>query len=180
MVSFSALSTGRLYPPRYIPSTPSSQKLSRLQVPSTAGRIMSIKNSNDTFGNRIRHLPSCSVDHNQLCYHYVSINHSFMSTELNVYKINTLSTTHTKLRQFLLRYNFSCVQNQTRLYLHLTGCKLSVGRARRRLWGRDNATPQHLTLPSVALLAASSLSTNCTSQCIMFRNTSCPLRNLMV
>lgn len=141
---------------------------------------MLIKYSKYAIGNRTHHLPSCSVSLNQLRFHYVSINHSFISTDLNVFKISNLSTTNTKLRQFLLRYNFSCVQGQMRRYLHLTGCKLTVGRVRRRLQGRDNATSRHLTLPSVALLTASSPSTNYTSQCIMFRNTSCPLRNLMV
>jgi hypothetical protein len=35
--------------------------LSRPQNHSAAGRIMSMKNSNDTFGNRARDLPTCSA-----------------------------------------------------------------------------------------------------------------------
>jgi hypothetical protein len=35
--------------------------LSEHQAPSAAGRIMSMKNSNDTTGNRTRDLPACSA-----------------------------------------------------------------------------------------------------------------------
>jgi hypothetical protein len=46
----SAIRTGRLYPPGNIPG-----------ALSAAGRIMSMKNSNDTIGNRSRDLPVCSA-----------------------------------------------------------------------------------------------------------------------
>jgi len=47
-VRLSALNTGRLYFPRNILDTHFCQRLSRSQGHSAAGRIMSMKNSNDT------------------------------------------------------------------------------------------------------------------------------------
>ena len=58
VVRLSAVSTGHLYSPGNIPGTHFRQRLSRPQGHSAAGRIMSIKNSNDTFGNRTRDLPA--------------------------------------------------------------------------------------------------------------------------
>jgi len=60
MVSLLAFRPGPLYPPppqRNFPDTDFCQKLSRNQGHSAAGRIMSLKNSNDTIGNRNRDLP---------------------------------------------------------------------------------------------------------------------------
>jgi hypothetical protein len=48
-------------PPGNTPGTHSCLRLSRLQDHSATGRIMSLKNSNDTIGNRTRDLPVCSV-----------------------------------------------------------------------------------------------------------------------
>ena len=47
-------------PPGTIPGTHFCQRLSQPQGPNTAGRIMSMKNANDTIGNRTRDLPACS------------------------------------------------------------------------------------------------------------------------
>ena len=47
-------------PPGNIPGTHFCQRLSRPQGHSAAGRVMSMKNSNDTIGNRTRDLPTCS------------------------------------------------------------------------------------------------------------------------
>jgi hypothetical protein len=62
VVNLSALCTGGLYPhpptPGNIPGTYLCQRLCRSQGPSVAGRIMSMKNSNDTIGNRNRELPA--------------------------------------------------------------------------------------------------------------------------
>ena len=55
VVRLSALGTGRLYPPGDIPGTHFCEGL------SAVGRIMSMKNSNDTIGNRTRDLPTCTV-----------------------------------------------------------------------------------------------------------------------
>jgi hypothetical protein len=52
VVRLSALRTGRFYPPENIPGTYFYQRLSRPQGHSAAERIMSMKNSNDTIGNR--------------------------------------------------------------------------------------------------------------------------------
>jgi hypothetical protein len=52
VVRLSALGTGRLYPLGIIPDTHFCQILSQTQGHSTAGRFMSMKNSNDTIGNR--------------------------------------------------------------------------------------------------------------------------------
>ena len=61
MVGLSALRTGNLYPPRNIPSTHFCYRLSRPHAHSADGRIMSMKNSNDTIGNRTLDLPACSA-----------------------------------------------------------------------------------------------------------------------
>jgi len=47
--------------PGNIPDTHFCWRLSRLRSHSAAGRIMSMKNSNDTIGNRTRKLPACSA-----------------------------------------------------------------------------------------------------------------------
>ena len=61
VVRLSALRTGRLYTPGNIPGTHFCYRLSRPQGHSAAGRIMSMKNSNDTIGNRTRDLPTRSA-----------------------------------------------------------------------------------------------------------------------
>jgi len=48
-------------PPGNIPGSYFCYRLSQLQGHSAAGRIMSMKNSNDTIGNRTRDLPTCSA-----------------------------------------------------------------------------------------------------------------------
>jgi len=57
VVRFSALRTGRLYPPGNIPGTYFCWRLSQPQSHSAAGRIMSMKNSNNTIGNQTRDFP---------------------------------------------------------------------------------------------------------------------------
>jgi hypothetical protein len=57
----SALRTGRLYPQKIFLVLIAVKRLSGPQGHSAAGRIMSIKNSNDTIGNRTRDLPACST-----------------------------------------------------------------------------------------------------------------------
>ena len=61
VVRLSALRTGRLYPSGNIPCTYFCYRLSRSQGHSAAGRIMSMKNCNDTTGNRTRDLTACSA-----------------------------------------------------------------------------------------------------------------------
>ena len=61
VVMLSALRTGRLYDPVNIPSTHFCQKLSQPQGHGAAGRIMSMKKSIDTTGNRTRDIPACSA-----------------------------------------------------------------------------------------------------------------------
>jgi len=61
VVRLSAVRTGRLNPPGKIPSTHFCYNLSRPQGHSAAGRIMSMKNSNDTIGNRTRDLPNYQI-----------------------------------------------------------------------------------------------------------------------
>ena len=48
-------------PPGNTPGTHFCSRLSRTQGHSATGRIMSLKDSNDTIGNRNRDLPVCSV-----------------------------------------------------------------------------------------------------------------------
>jgi hypothetical protein len=48
-------------PPGNIPGTYFSYRLSQPKGHSAAGRIMSMKNSNDIIGNRTRNLPACSA-----------------------------------------------------------------------------------------------------------------------
>jgi len=61
VAELSALHTGRLYPPEYIPGTHFCYRLSQPQDHSAAGRIVSMKNSNDNIRNRTRDLPACST-----------------------------------------------------------------------------------------------------------------------
>ena len=49
------------WPPLPPGNTPGTQRLSRTQGHSATGRIMSLKNSKDTIGNRTRDLPVCSA-----------------------------------------------------------------------------------------------------------------------
>ena len=58
-VRFSALSNGRLCPPGNIPGTHLCKRLSQPQGRRAVRRIMSMKNSNDTIGNRTRDIPTC-------------------------------------------------------------------------------------------------------------------------
>ena len=67
VIRLSALRTVRLYPPGSIPGTHFCERLSRPQGHSAAGRIMSMKNSSDTIGNRTRNLPTLQCL-NQLRY----------------------------------------------------------------------------------------------------------------
>ena len=48
-------------PPENIPGTHFCWRLSSPQGHTAAGRIMSVKNNNDTIGNRTRDLPACSA-----------------------------------------------------------------------------------------------------------------------
>ena len=61
VVGLSDVRTGRLYSPGNIPGTHFCWSLSQPQGHSAAGRIMSMKNSNDTIGNRTRDLPACNT-----------------------------------------------------------------------------------------------------------------------
>jgi len=61
VVRLSALRTGRLYSQEIHLGAHFCYRLSRPQGHSAAGRIMSLKNSNDTIGNRTRDLPTYSA-----------------------------------------------------------------------------------------------------------------------
>ena len=61
VVRLSALSTGRLYPPRNIPGTHFCWRLSQTQSHSAARRIINKKKSSDTIENRTRDLPAYSA-----------------------------------------------------------------------------------------------------------------------
>jgi hypothetical protein len=61
VVMLSDLCTSHLYPPGNIPGTHFCWRLSRAQGHSAARRIMSMKNSSDTIGNRACDLPACSA-----------------------------------------------------------------------------------------------------------------------
>ena len=56
-----ALGNDRLYPPGNNTGTHFCYRLSRPQGHSAVGRIMSMKNSGDTIGNRTSDLPACST-----------------------------------------------------------------------------------------------------------------------
>jgi hypothetical protein len=61
VVRLSALRTGRLYPAGNIPGTHFCLRLSRPQGHCATDRIMPMKKSTDTIGNRTRDLPVCSA-----------------------------------------------------------------------------------------------------------------------
>jgi hypothetical protein len=52
---------GRFYPPGIVAGTHFCERLTQPYGHSAAGRIMSIKNSSNTIGNRTRNLSACSV-----------------------------------------------------------------------------------------------------------------------
>jgi len=60
VVSMSALRTSHLYPPGNNPGSQFCSRLNQPQSHSAVRRIMPMKNSNDTIGNRTRDLPACS------------------------------------------------------------------------------------------------------------------------
>jgi len=60
LTMLSGLRTGRLYPPGNIPGTHFCWRLSGPQDSSAAKRIQSMKNSNDSMGNRTHDFPICS------------------------------------------------------------------------------------------------------------------------
>jgi len=61
VVRLSALRIGRLYSPGNIPGAHFGYRLSQPQGHNAAGRITSMKNFNDTIGNRTRNLSFCSA-----------------------------------------------------------------------------------------------------------------------
>ena len=61
VVRLPALSTGRLYHPENIAGTHFCYRLNRPYNYSAAGKIMSMKNSNGTIGNRTRDFQACST-----------------------------------------------------------------------------------------------------------------------
>jgi hypothetical protein len=61
VVRLSPLCTGCVCPPGNIPGTHFCQRLSQPQGHSATERIMSMKDSNDTIGNRTRDLPAGSA-----------------------------------------------------------------------------------------------------------------------
>jgi hypothetical protein len=61
VVRLSAQRTGHLYAPGNTAGTHFFYRLTRPQGHSAAGRIISMKNSNDTIGNRTRDFPACSA-----------------------------------------------------------------------------------------------------------------------
>ena len=61
VIKLSALHTDRLYPPGNMPNTNFCKRLGQPQGHSAAGRIISMKNSNETNSNRTRDLPDCSA-----------------------------------------------------------------------------------------------------------------------
>ena len=63
VVRLLAVRTGRLYPLIDIPGIHFCYRMIRPQGHSAAGRTKSMKNSNDSIGNRIRDPPACSVVH---------------------------------------------------------------------------------------------------------------------
>jgi len=68
VVRLSALRTGRLDPPGNILGTNFCKGLSQPQGHSATGRIVAMKNSNDTIGNRTRDLPvNVNQRHNVAC-----------------------------------------------------------------------------------------------------------------
>ena len=72
LVRLSTLRTGLIYPTGNIPGTNFRRRLSQPQGHSEAGRIMAVKNSNDTIGNRTRDLPSRSSVHQPIVSHLFS------------------------------------------------------------------------------------------------------------
>ena len=96
VVRLSALGTGPLYPPGNIPGIHFCQRLSRPQGP--AGRIMSMKNSSDTIGNRTRDIP---------CPHIKTLGLQYSKHTLRVLKIYTYYKQYLKLLRRIKLIQFS-------------------------------------------------------------------------
>ena len=103
----SALCTGHLYPQAIFLVLISGKRLSQPEGHSAAGRIMSMKNSDDTIGNRTRDLPACSAVPQPtasprcltkevlfllptFCYHFVCASHLPCLATTFCYEINRL------------------------------------------------------------------------------------------
>ena len=71
VVRLSALRTGQLYPQETFLVLISVRGWVNPQGHSAAGRITSMKNSNDTIGNRTRDLPTCST----VLYTWLTVHH---------------------------------------------------------------------------------------------------------
>ena len=92
--------------PENIPGTHFCYRLSQPQGHSETGRIMSMKNSNDTIGNGTRHLPVCTVvsqptapprtpNHTLIIHNYISHDKQRFRSDLHTYTGNTHISTHT-------------------------------------------------------------------------------------
>jgi hypothetical protein len=74
-------------PPGNIPGTHFCLRLSQPQGHSAVGRIMSMKNSNDTIGNRSRELPGCSAVPQPLRHRVPLISYHIISYHIISYHI---------------------------------------------------------------------------------------------
>ena len=112
-VRLSALRTGRLYSPGNFPGTHFCYRLSWPQGRSKAGRIMSIKNSNDIIRNRTRDLPSCTAVPEPTAPPRVPF----------IYMLYVLM--HNRY-DYIPRYGVICEHHKKLAHINATGCLVSV------------------------------------------------------
>ena len=98
VVRLSALGTGRLYPTGNISGSHFCYRLSHPQGHSVARRIMPMKNSNDTIGNRTSNLPTCSPVPQPTSPPRTSV--LILSLRLCVYVTNCLSVSEQSTKIF--------------------------------------------------------------------------------
>ena len=113
-VRLSSLRTGRLYSPGDIPGTHFSYWLIRPQGRSKAGRIMSMKNSNDIIRNRTRYLPACSA--------VPELRHRVPPLYIYIYMLYVLM--HNRYN-YIPRYGVLCEHHKKLAHINSTAC-LSV------------------------------------------------------
>jgi hypothetical protein len=97
-------------PPGNIPGTHFWKRLGRPQGHNAAGRIMSMKNSNDTIGNRFGDLPVCSaVNQIRVLKKYNEKLHIFLTVNWGDFKITQNTSSYKRSNFVCYLTSFACL-----------------------------------------------------------------------
>jgi hypothetical protein len=116
-IFWTALRAGALYPPRKIPGTHFSQRLSGPQGHSAAGRIRSIEKSNDLIGIRSRDLPACSIVPQPTTPHYLDFTDYTKQP-----RDHTHTYTYTYIYIYIYIYIYVFITTATHKTIYYTPC----------------------------------------------------------